>query len=144
MSTDSSEQLLTDPERTPTAEHLKAEFGALYPIYAELIDTIEADGFCLAAEWRFYKDGKAWLCKISRKKKTVVWMSAWRNCLRLGFYFTARKGMGIPELDIDPVLKASYAAAKPIGKLKPLVVDLKEFEQLSDLYTLLRYKISNL
>ena len=23
-------------------------------------------------QWRYYKDGKAWLCKVQKKKKTIV------------------------------------------------------------------------
>ena len=106
--------------------------------------TITSKAFNLAFEWRYYKDGKAWLCKITRKKKTVVWMSAWRDCLSLGFYFTEKTGSGIAKLDIDESLKHSYATEDSIGKLKPLVVQLSTSSQLPDLYTLLQYKISKL
>ena len=136
--------LLQDPERVPTSENLEDEFGPLYPLYLELVNTLEGKGFGLGTEWRYYKDGKAWLCKITRKKKTVVWMSAWKDFLRLGFYFTEKTGSGIADLEIDPALKQCYATADSIGRLKPLSVDLKESRQLPDIYTLMKYKISRL
>ena len=108
------------------------------------IGSAESDDLGLGTEWRYYKDGKSWLCKITRKKKTVVWMSAWQDHLSLGFYFTEKTGAGISELEIDPALKEIYATAEPIGRLKPLTVDLKASSQLQDLGTLLQYKISKL
>jgi hypothetical protein len=144
MKPDPDTKLLTDPERAPTPELLESEFGKLYPLYTELTDMLESDDFGLGIEWRYYKDGKAWLCKITRKKKTVVWMSAWHDYLNLGFYFTEKTGVGIPELEIAQELKENYATADPIGKMKPLTIDLKESSQLQDLRKLLRYKISKL
>ena len=144
MKPDPDTQLLKNPDKTPTPEVLEAELGELYPLYSELLGMLESDEFCLGYEWRYYKDAKGWLCKITRKKKTVVWMSAWRDCLSLGFYFTEKTGAGIPELEIDPGLKQNYATADPVGKMKPLTVELKESNQLRDLGTLLRYKISKL
>lgn len=32
-------------------------------------------------EWRYYKDGKSWLCKITQKNKTIVWISLWEPFL---------------------------------------------------------------
>ena len=144
MKPDPDTKLLQDPERVPTPEILKAEFGKLYPLYTELVDTLESDDVGLGMEWRYYKDGKAWLCKITRKKKTVVWMSAWQDYLNLGFYFTEKTGAGIPELEIAQELKKNYATADPIGKMKPLTVNLRESSQLQDLSKLLQYKISKL
>ena len=144
MKPDPATRLLKDPGKAPTPGHLETEFGKLYSLYSELLDMLDSDEFGLGTEWRYYKDGKAWLCKITLKKKTVVWMSAWQDCLRLGFYFTEKSGSGIPGLDIDPDLKKSYATADPVGRMKPLTVELKDSRQLPDLRVLLQYKISKL
>ena len=133
-------QILTDPEVEPTAQALEDALGTLFPVYREFMDTLESEAFGLSPQWRYYKDGKAWLCKISRKKKTVVWMSAWAGFLRLGFYFTEKTGAGIPELDIDPALKDNYATGKPVGKLKPLIIDIADRSSLDDAYAVVAYK----
>jgi hypothetical protein len=57
-------------------------------------------------------------------------------------HFTQKSGEGISDLSIDPSLKSAYAAAAPIGKLYPLVLDLTAKKQLDDLYTVVRYKIA--
>lgn len=134
-------QLLKDSQMVLSSELLKKEFGVWYSVYEEFISIIQSEEFSFSAEWRYYKDGKAWLCKITHKKKTVVWLSAWTNFFKLGFYFTEKTGAGISDLSISDILKQNYEANKPIGRLKPLVADVNKQSQLSDIYSLLRYKI---
>ena len=133
-------QILNDPDIEPSEANLEQAFGAVYPVFREFIETIESPEYGLASEWRFYKDAKAWLCKITRGKKTVVWLSAWSGFFRLGFYFTEKTGAGIAALDISDDLKSSYASNKPVGRLRPLVVDLREKAGLGDALSLIDYK----
>ncbi len=137
-------QLLTDSETLPSEDVFKEAFGTWYPVFREFTRTIDSEDFQLSTQWRYYKDGKAWLCKICSKKKTVAWLSAWADGFKLGFYFTEKTGTGIQALDIDEGLKRDYASGKPIGKLKPLVVKVASKAQLPAVYTLMKYKVGRL
>ena len=136
--------LLNDPDVFPAEEVLEMVLDTKYPTFKEFISTAESEEFKLIPNWRYYNDGKAWLCKITFKKKTVVWLSVWPDCFKLGFYFTEKTGGGIPGLKIDDSIKEFYLNHKPIGKLKPLVVEVKMKSQLVDINTLIKYKISQL
>ena len=135
---------MKDPEIIPTSEVLEMELGNLYPVFREFMNIVESEDFKLNPEWRFYKDGKAWLCKITLKKKTVVWLSVWADCFKVAFYFTEKSGGGIAKLMIDDSIKEFYLNHKPIGKLKPLVVEVRMKSQLADISTLIKYKIGQL
>ena len=137
-------QLLKDPESLPTKEVMEDALGKLYPVFSEFMTTAESEELKLKPEWRYYKDGKAWLCKITFKKKTVVWLSVWSDCFKLGLYFTEKSGGGIPALEIDESIKEFYLNHKPIGKLKPVVVEVRLKSQLDDINTLVKYKIGQL
>jgi len=134
-------QLLKNPDMAPTDEVLQREFGDWYPVYDEFMTEIRSDRFSFAPQWRYYNDGKAWLCKITHKNKTVVWLSAWTTGFKLGFYFTEKTGAGINDLDISDSLKNNYETHEPIGRLKPLATEVNDVSQLGDIYTLLQYKI---
>jgi len=134
-------QLLKDPDIHPTNEILRREFGDWYSVYNEFVSEIQSDRFSFAPEWRYYKDGKAWLCKITHEKKTVVWLSAWTTGFKLGFYFTEKSGAGIKDLEISDSLKNAYGKHKPIGRLKPLIAEVNSNSQLQDIYSLLNFKI---
>ena len=136
--------LLEDPDIIPTTEVLEEVLGNIDPVYREFMNTVESEEFKLSPNWRYYKDGKAWFCKITLKKKTVVWLSVWADCFKLALYFTEKSGGGIPGLRIDDSIKEFYLNHKPIGRLKPIVVEVRMNSQLADIYTLIRYKIGQL
>jgi hypothetical protein len=136
--------LLTDPEVFPTADVLEKVLGKNWPVFREFICTVESEELKLIPNWRYYKDGKAWFCKITLKKKTVVWLSVWSDCYKVVFYFTEKSGGGIPGLRIDDSIKEFYLNHKPIGKLKPIVVEVRSKSQLFDINTLIKYKIGQL
>lgn len=136
--------LLKDPEIFPTADVLEKVLENQYPAMKEFIDTVESEEFKLTPNWHYYNDGKAWLCKITLKKKTVIWLSVWSDHFKVAFYFTEKTGAGIAELEIDDSIKEFYLNHKSIGKLKPLVVEVRKKSQLGDVSTLIRYKIDRL
>ena len=91
-------------------------------------------------EWRYYKDGKAWLGKASYRKKTIVWISLWENLVTAGFYFTQKTRPGVLDLPLSPGMKTLFAEAKPVGKLIPLILDIKDETSLPDFITLINHK----
>ena len=133
-------QVLNDPEVFPSAEVLEQVLGSNYPVLNEFLTTVESDALKCTPEWRYYKDGHAWLCKITFKKKTVVWLSVWPDCFKVALYFTEKSGAGIPDLKIHDSIKENYKSHKPVGKLKPVVIETKNSSQLQDIYTLMKYK----
>lgn len=136
------EKLLTSPDLDLTSDNLKNGLGRWFSIYDTLTETLSKPPYDISPEWRFYKDGGAWLCKMTRKKKTVFWISAWKQFLKCGFYFTEKSGDGISDLSIDQSLKSSFDKTGPIGKLRPLIIDLTAKKQLDALYTVASYMIS--
>lgn len=78
---------LRDKDEFPDEAVLKAVLGRGYAAYLALIELLLEQG--ISHEWRYYNDGKAWLCKTTRKKKTIVWMSARRGFIAATIYFPA-------------------------------------------------------
>ncbi len=134
--------LLRDPQTVPTTEVLKDVLQDSYAVYEELIKVITTPDYGLAPEWRYYNDGKAWLCKVQYKKKTIFWLSVWDQYFKMTFYFTKATSSGAAALSIKKSLKEMLVRAKPTGKLIPLTLDIKKKEQLKDLLTLIEYKKS--
>jgi len=140
MESDNGTILLRENEIEPTNEVLENALGKeLFIIYQELIK-IFTDEFSLEPQWQFYKDGNAWLCKVVYKKKTILWLSIWKDYIKTGFYFTEKTGIGVLELDIDNKIKEVFEVAKPIGKLIPLIIDINQQKQIEDLKEVIKYK----
>lgn len=132
--------LLNDPSVLPSPEVLQEVLGDSYQVYEKTLAVVTSEPYGIVPEWRYYNDGKAWLCKMVFKKKTVFWLSVWDGCFKAGFYFVERHLPGIGELEIDPGIKEALAVAKPFGTLYPVTLSISTSEQLEDLLALIRYK----
>jgi len=133
---------LNDPNVYPDVHVLRHELGDAFKAYKLWCETIASEEFGIDIEWRHYKDGGAWLCKATRRKKTVCWLSVWQGYFKLGFYFTDRNADGIENLDIDPDKKAEFKNAPYSGKLKPLGFEIRDASALADAKVVMKYKIS--
>lgn len=134
--------LLRDQGIPPTSEVLETVLAGSYPVLRELMDIITADTCGLVPQWNYYKDGKAWLCKIGYRKKTICWLSVWDKFFKLGFYFTEKNCSGIANLDIEESIKESFSKSKNIGKLIPLTLQVNRKEQITDILKIIDYKKS--
>ena len=125
---------LRDDGVYPSEEVLKGVLGESFNSYESLIRLTEV---CeLENEWRYYRDGKAWLCKFQYKKRTIIWMSVHTGYIKASVYFPLSKIELVNELDISQKVKDSIEATESVGKSKPCTftidkdVDLHDFEKV--------------
>lgn len=126
----------------PTEEVLKSLLGNGYESYSLLMDKLTAPGLQLMAEWRYYTDGYAWLCKVTDKKKTVFWLSAWNGFFKTSFYFAGKHLEAIMQSGISESLKEQVFTNKTIGRLIPVTLSISRTEQLEELMCLVHLKRS--
>jgi hypothetical protein len=136
-------QLLRDADIFPSADVLKDAFGSnVYETFESFMNTVTDAEYGLSYEWRYYNDGKSWLCKVSYKKKTTFWLSVWDGYFKTGFFFTEKHLEGIAALEIDEKIKVDFCRMKPVGKLLPMIFRISRKEQLDDLLRVVAFKKS--
>lgn len=96
----------------------------------------------LTPEWRYYNDGKSWLCKIVRKSGTVCWVSVYRGKFKTTFYFPDRAEDLILKSSIRKNYKEQFANARHFGKTRGLTVDIRKVTDLSTTKKLIELKNS--
>ena len=134
-------RLLNDPNIIPSEEVLKNVLGNnAYGIFESFMNTITGADYGLTGEWKYYNDGKSWLCKVSYKKKTVHWLSVWEGYFKIAFYFTEKHLEGIAALDISENIKEEFCKMKPVGRLLPMIFNIHQKEQLDDLLKVVAFK----
>jgi hypothetical protein len=132
--------LLNDKGRFPDDAVLAAHLGKAKPAWDAFAAKVAAEFGPAALEWRYYNDGKAWLCKVVHRKKTVCWVSVWDKYFKTVFYFTPKSDEDIAALPLPPELKAAYRAHEPFGTLKPFIVEVKSKKALEHVGVLVEYK----
>lgn len=139
MKEENFKQLLRNPDQEPSDTLFKSILDeSIYKIMKEIDQNFITTGIDL--EWRYYKDGKAWLGKATCRKKTIVWISIWANFIKASFYFTEKNSPGVLGLSFNEEIKSTFSSTRPTGKLIPLIVNIKDEESFQDFKTLLNYK----
>ncbi len=132
--------LLRDEAEYPSDDVLARYLGKAKAAWDAFIARLAEDFSEASLEWRFYKDGKAWLCKVARNKKTVCWVSIWDQAFRTTFYFAAKSDQEIARLPIAPELRSAFREQAASGKLKPITVEVSSKKALADVFTLFGFK----
>ena len=128
--------LLNQQEIFPTGEVLKETLKESYAAFEEL-QAILSNEHALTFDWHYYNDSKAWLCKVSHKKKTVFWLSAQDGYFRTSFFFLERHLEGIAALQLD---ENNLTIAKEWGKMIPFIFEIRNKTPLPDLLKIIEFK----
>ena len=131
---------LKDPSIYPDALVLKRILGESYSAYETLLELYDA--MDMVCEWRYYRDGKAWLCKVQKKKKTVIWMSAWKGYMQATIYVNDKHVDGLKGIGLREEVKEKIFSAKKVGKSLPCMFEIRDAEMVKDLEKVASYKIS--
>jgi len=131
---------LKDPEIYPGPEVLESILGTAYSAFKDLLKLFEKHQ--LLAEWRYYKDGKAWLCKVQYGKRTIVWMSTWKGFMKATIYIPEKELESVMQLDISDKAKENIRNTKNVGKSRPCMFEIKKRDVLQDLEKTMEYKIA--
>jgi len=132
--------LLRDEKEYPSDDVLARYLGKAKPVWDAFTARLAADFPDVSLGWRYYRDGKSWLCKLVRKKQTVCWISIWDRLFKTTFYFTGKNDHDIERLPIAQELKDACRAQASIGKLKPITIEVRSKKVLGDVFTLIGYR----
>ena len=131
---------LNDEKIYPDETVLKNVLGRSYAAYADLLTLFENNQ--MTYEWRYYKDGKAWLCKVQQKKRTIVWMSAWKGYMKATIYFPVKYLEDIQKLNLSTDRKQVINETKDVGKSKPCMFEIRNKGVLKEFETVMLYKLA--
>lgn len=132
--------LLCDAAVNPDDKVLEAALAGNYGRYRQLCAALAEKN--LTMTWRYYNDGKQWLCRVLNKKKTVCWLSVWDAGFKTTFYFTESTITGVRDLAVRGAVKALTVDVRNIGKLFPLILLVDSDAMLADALAVIDYKKS--
>jgi Protein of unknown function (DUF3788) len=133
-------QCLNDKNIYPDDEPLSLHLGNAKKAWDSFMDLLRTDYPLLSPEWRYYNDGKRWLCKTTKKTKTICWISVWKRFFRVTFYFGNKAEETIKNSVLDEKLKARFLNYDGKLKIRPITIFVKKKSDLKILRTLIELK----
>jgi len=73
-------------------------------------------------QWNYYNDGKSWLFRILRKKKTMFWIGVLKDTFRITFYFGDKAELPIEKSVLPASMKHDFFTSKRYGKFRGLSI----------------------
>ena len=134
--------VLTDKTQRPSDDVIFSHLGKRRALWEALFAFIHAEHPDCVAQWRYYVDGKSWLMNVSRKKKTVFWLSIIPGSFRITAYFTDKAADAIKASTLSEELKAQFVGGKRYGKLGGITVTFNKKSDLKDAKVLIALKTS--
>ena len=135
--------VLSDKTQFPTEETIFSHIGKTKNIWVSFFDYLHEIYPDITSEWRYYNDGKSWLMKNTRKKKTVFWLSIQKGTFRITFYLTDKAAEAIAESSIPDEMKKQFKEGKQYGKIRGLTVFFKFKKDVETAKKLLLIKLNN-
>lgn len=132
---------LRDEHIYPDDNVLSTILNDSFSAYQELLELFKSRE--MTTEWRYYHDGKAWLCKVQKKKRTIVWMSAWKDYMQVTVYLPVRMLDKLEELELSENVFNKILSTKNVGKSKPCIFEVKNNKMFIDLEKVTDLKIKN-
>ncbi len=133
--------VLINEKEFPTEEIIFSHLGRAKSLWKSLFNDIKKNHPDFIEEWRYYKDGKSWLLKVTHKKKTVFWISVLSKKFTMTFYFTDRAEPAIMDSGIADELKEQFRSAKYYNKIRPLTISFTNRKEVEDSMILIDIKI---
>ena len=130
---------LNDSDEYPDDEVLRRCLGEVKAIWDSFLALIAESYPSFTAEWRYYRDGKSWLYKIT-KKKTVCWVSVYADTFKVAFYFSDKAEALIATSRLKKTYIDQFLHGKRYGKIRGVTVTVKKSTDLNAIRKLIDIK----
>lgn len=134
------EPYFNDPDVAPTEDSILDALGRAKGAWQKLFARIRAEHPDFSETWKFYKDGKSWLCQVTWKKKTVCWVFVMKGRFNVGFYFAKRLMDQVLASDLSKERKEDIQKKPVKGQLGSVGVEFGPQKGIKDVMILIDLK----
>jgi hypothetical protein len=91
--------------------------------------------------WNYYNDGKNWLFRMIRKKKTLFWIGILKDTFRITFYFGDKAAPLVEKSDLPASMKEEFKNGKRYGKIRAISIRVEEAKDIENARKLVDIRI---
>jgi hypothetical protein len=133
--------VLKDKSVKPTDEIVFSIIGDKQIIWKQVMAYLHKNHNDISEVWNYYNDGKSWLLRVLKKKKTLFWIKVLNDTFRIAFWFGDKAEPVIGQSDLLPDIKNDFKNAKRYGKLRCIYFDMSDSVDMDDVIRLIEVKL---
>jgi hypothetical protein len=130
---------LNDPDVFPDTTVLSRTLGPAKAAWDTFMGMLQEHDPQLAAEWRYYNDGKSWLCKVVQGKTTICWVAVWDKYFSVAAYLNTKAEPLVRASSLERALKDSFLQSDK--KLRAITVEVRKKADLEAVRELIGLKM---
>lgn len=131
---------LNNKDEYPDDKVLNRYLGKVKDVWDSFINFIDESYPSFSGQWRYYNDGKNWLYKLTKKKKTISWISVYHNKFKTTFYFPDRAEELIKASKLNKKYIDRFVNGKRYGKTRGITIEIIKPTDLNATKTLIEIK----
>jgi hypothetical protein len=117
---------LSDKNVIPTDDYIFSIIGEKKTLWIALMSWLAENYRDASGSWNFYNDGKQWVYKMTRKKKTIFWISLLKYTFKVTFYFGDKAEPLIESSDLHPSIKDAFKTGHRYGKIRAITIKMMD------------------
>ena len=137
-------RVFKDESVEPNEELIFSIIGEKELIWKQTMSYLYDNNPDISEVWKFYNDGKSWLFRTLKKKKTIFWISILEGTFRIAFWFAERLEPNILQSDLPDTMKSEYQNAKTFNKSRCIYIDIQDSGDFQNVKKLIDLKLKNL
>ena len=122
--------VLTDKSVVPSESLIFSILGNKSALWQKLMRLMHEKYPDAIEQWNYYNDGKSWLFRIIRKKKTMFWIGVLKDTFRITFYFGDKAELLIEKSNLPESMKKEFINSKRYGKIRGLSILVTGMEDI--------------
>ena len=131
---------LSDKNIVPTDELIFSMTGDKKLLWDWILRNISEKYADISGSWNWYDDGKQWLYRLTRRRKTIYWASLTDNTFRITFWFSDKAEPLIEKAILPPSVKDRFRKARKSGLVRPVSITIQEQSDAANVISLAEVK----
>lgn len=133
--------ILKDPLVIPTDDLVFSIIGDKSVLWQRIISYLYENHKDISEVWNFYNDGKCWLFRTLKKKKTIFWIGIIEGTFRVSFYLGGKAEPIIVQSELPERIKNDFLNDKSNSKFRSITIKMGDTEDADHVIKLIEIKL---
>lgn len=138
---ENEKMVLSDKSVIPTDDFIFSIIGERKVHWLRIMNYLSENYPDASGSWNYYNDGKQWLFKFVRKKKTVFWSSILTDTFRITFYLGNKAEPIIENSDLSVSVKEEFKTARRYGLIRPVTFIIRNESDVDNVLEMINIKV---